>query len=456
MPFSRYFKAALLTLLAVVLLSGMPLQSSRAFGQREVAIYFFWGNGCPHCAEAKPFLNQLASTHSNVQLHSYEVWHSPQNQDLFLKLAEAAQFEPSGVPTIFVGNHYWVGYSPQIRQEIEAQVRSCALRSCPDIAERVVAGTPETDKAPVSTTSSPGVLTIPLLGSIQLASHSLLFSTAIIAFVDGFNPCSLWVLSVLLALTLHTGSRRKVLLIGSVFLAVTSLIYALFIVGLFTALTFVSFLGWIQVLVALLALFFAVVNIKDYFWFQEGLSFTIDESQKPTIYKRMRNVLAAGNSLGGLILATVALSAGVSIVEFSCTAGFPVLWSNLLISQHVHGLFFGALLLIYMFIYQLDEMAIFLGAVVTLRTSKLEEIHGRVLKLIGGMVMLSLAIVMLINPALMNNLGSTLMVFGIALGSTLLVILVHRIILPHFGIVIGTERLSKPSSPGKRASQPRD
>ena len=383
---TRYFKAVLLTLLGVILFSVFTPHSSRAFGQREVAIYFFWGDGCPHCAEAKPFLDQLARSHANIKLHSYEVWNSPQNQEIFSQLADALQFEPAGVPTTLVGNRYWVGYGPQIRQEIDAAVAACALQGCPDIGQgNILSGQGSRESPAVPRAESPTqTLQIPLLGKIDLASQSLLLSTAIIAFVDGFNPCSLWVLSILLALTLHTGSRRKVLLIGTVFLAVTSLIYVLFIVGLFTALTFAGFLGWIQSLVALLALFFAVVNIKDYFWFQEGLSFTIDESQKPTIYKRMRNVLNASHSLRGLIGATVVLSAGVSIVEFSCTAGFPVLWTNLLISQQVSGFNFGMLLLVYPIVYQLDEIVIFLGAVLTLRVSKLAETQGRILKLIGG------------------------------------------------------------------------
>src|SRR5690606_26919507 len=74
-------------------------------------------------------------------------------------------------------------------------------------------------------------LDLPLIGRVDLDLQSIAIGTALIAFVDGFNPCSMWVLSMLLALTLHTGSRRKVLLIGLVFLTVTAVIYALFIAG---------------------------------------------------------------------------------------------------------------------------------------------------------------------------------------------------------------------------------
>jgi hypothetical protein len=284
-----------------------------------------------------------------------------------------------------------------------------------------------------------GALALPLLGTVDLATQSLALSTALIAFVDGFNPCSLWVLGVLLALTLHTGSRKKVFIIGLVFLTVTSLVYAFFIAGLFTMFSIVSFAPWIRVVIALLALFFAIVNIKDYFWYKEGISFTIADDKKPGLYRSMRRVLSAGDSMPALIGATIVMSAGASLVEFSCTAGFPVLWTNLLAAQGVTALTFVALLLLYMFIYQVDEMAIFLAAVVSLRASKLEEKHGRILKLIGGTLMLTLAVVMLANPNLMSRVATSLLVFGVALAAALLVLLVHRVILPRFGVVIGTE-----------------
>jgi hypothetical protein len=61
------------------------------------------------------------------------------------------------------------------------------------------------------------------------------------------------------------------------------------------------------------------------------------------------------------------------------------------------------------------------------------------LKLIGGMLMLTLAMVMLVNPAWMSQISSSLIVFGVAFVGTLLVLFVHRKILPRFGIMIGTE-----------------
>ena len=185
---------------------------------------------------------------------------------------------------------------------------------------------------------------------------------------------------------------------------------------------------------------FALVNIKDYFWFKEGLSFTISDKQKPGLIQRLRRVLDASQSTWGLIGATIVVVAGVSLVEFSCTAGFPVMWSNLLNSQGVAVGGFIGLLLVYMLVYQLDELAIFFAAVTTLKASRLEDKHGRILKLVSGVLLLTLAVVMLIDPALMNNLGTSLLIFGIAFGVSGLILLVHRVILPRFGIWIGSEK----------------
>jgi cytochrome c biogenesis protein CcdA/thiol-disulfide isomerase/thioredoxin len=419
----------------------------------DVPIYFFWGDGCPHCEDEKPFLEKLVRANRRLVLYDYEVWYVQKNQDLMRQMTAALGFEPGGVPVTIVGDRYWIGYSEAMGTEIAAHVDYCLEEGCPDVGVGIVPGrVAQTDVVPENPgaeTPTSRVINIPLIGEVNLEAQSLFASTALIAFVDGFNPCSLWVLSILLSLTLNTGSRKKVFIIGAVFITVTAAVYMLFIAGLFTFLSFVSFLGWIQGVIALLALFFALINIKDYFWYKEGLSFTIADDKKSGIYKGIRKVMQAGDSLWGLVSATFVMALGVSLVEFSCTAGFPVLWTNLVMAQQVEPLTFVLLLLLYMVIYQIDEAIIFLAAVFTLKASRLEEKHGRVLKLIGGMLMLTLAGVMLIDPDLMDNLSSSLLIFGVAFVAAMAVLLVHRKVLPHYGIYIGSEVGARK---GRRAS----
>ena len=421
-----------------------PLQA-----EKDVVIYLFWGDGCPHCAAEKPVLEGLAKSNPHVILRMYEVWNNEDNQQKLLQMADFYDFEATGVPVTFIGEKYWVGYSDPLGETIRSEVNACLTNGCIDAGAGILTPGPR-PTAPDITPVNKDVLTIPLIGVVDLATQSLAVSTLLISFVDGFNPCSVWVLTMLLTLTLHTGSRRKVLLIGLIFLTVTAGVYGLFIAGLFTMFTVVNFVGWIQVVVALVALFFGLVNLKDYFFYKEGLSFTINDSAKPGIFQRIRRVMDASQSFWGLAGATVVMSAGVSLVEFSCTAGFPVLWTNLLVAQKAGLVTFLLLLVLYLFIYQIDELGIFLIAVFSLKASRLEEKHGRILKLIGGVLMVTLAGVMVIDPTVMSTLSKSLVVFGAAFGGVLLILLLHRKVLPSMGIWIGNENRPKPRR--KRAS----
>ena len=441
-----------LLVLAIALLTLTSPSPVAAQEGNPVVVYMFWGEGCPHCAAAKVFFSEIEPKYPEIEFRFYEIYNSVDNQEKFVKMAEAYGFEAWGVPTIFIGDRYWEGYADTLDAEIEEVIQNCIENGCKDAGAGIIvpAATQAPDQVGTTNPSEPvdpntappanRVIRLPILGEIDLNNQPLFIATALIAFVDGVNPCSVWVLTMLIALTLHTGSRKRVALIGIIFISITALVYALFIAGLFTFLTFVSFVTWIQVVVALVALVFALVNIKDYFWYKEGVSFTISDDKKPGLFKRMRKVLDASDSLWGVISATVVLAAGVSLVEFSCTAGFPVLWTNMVSSQGVATGEFILLLLLYMVIYQIDELVIFFAAVFTLKATRLEEKHGRILKLIGGTLMLTLAGVMIFNPSLLNDLNSALIIFVVAFALTALILLVHRTVLPALGNHIGTEK----------------
>ena len=416
----RYLLAALLALAALLSPLGAAARSV-ADPPDPAVLYFFWAEGCPHCAAAKLTLAELAQRHPDLEIRSFEVRGSVDNQRRFAAMATAFGIEPTGVPAFFLGTQHWIGFSELITPRVlERAVSRCLAQGCPDAGADIVprGGSPPPRE----------VVDLPLLGEVDAAGQSLVLSTVLIAAVDGINPCSLWVLSILLALTLRTGSRRTTAVTGLVFIFVTGLVYALFIGGLFTVFAVLRFAPAVRTLVAILAAAFAVINIKDFFWFKRGVSLSIPETSKPGIYDRMRRVLASAQSLPALVASTVILAAGVSFVELACTAGFPVLWTNIVADRDVSPVAFGALLGLYMLIYQLDELVIFGVAVATMRATKLQERQGRTLKLLSGMLMLSLAIVMIVAPSLLNDVGTSLLVFAAAAGATGLILLLDRVI----------------------------
>lgn len=425
--------------LLVVLLGCMPIvavaQAPAAPERFDVPIYFFWGDGCPHCATQKVFLEQLKRDHPNVIVYDFEVYYVEANRPLMTAMAAAFGRPVSGVPMTFIGDEVWVGFSEAMGRQMRAAVERYQTYDAPDPVDRVAPELRDQLAPPPPAPSPPQdggelLLDIPLLGTIDVAHQALWLSTTLIAFVDGFNPCSLWVLALLMAVVVNTRSRKRVLLVGFTFLLVTALTYGLFIVGLFSIFSYIAFLTWIRVLVAVLALGFALINIKDYFAYKRGISLSIDDAQKPGIYKRIRGIMRAEASLPATLSATAGMALGITLVELPCTAGLPVLWTTLLTGAGVSTTGFALLLALYILVYLSIELVIFGAVVVTMRASRLEEREGRILKLVGGAVMLALALVLLFWPTMLESIGGTLAVFGIAIGGSLAIVVLHRFVHP--------------------------
>jgi len=436
------FRAALALVMAAAALlvpGGAPSPTRAQDPVAEpVVITLFWGDGCPHCAAEHAFLDGLLERHPGVAVEAYEVWSDADNQALLRRTAAERGFEATGVPVTLVGDRHWIGYSDAIGAEIEAAV----------VLELAATAAPP-DAAPQPTPSATEPVTLPIIGEVD-ASGSLLATTAVIALVDGFNPCSLWVLSILLAMVLHSGSRRRLLAVGITFLAVAGVAYGLFMLGLFAVMDWIGYATPVRLAVAGLVGVFGIVAIKDYLWFGRGPTFSIPEQRKPGIVRRSRELAISQRSLLVIVPMTALLAAGVALLELPCTAGFPVMWNAILAERGVAGIEFAALLALYLAIYLLDELALFAAALVTMRATKMQERHGRALKLVAGTVMLALAVVMAVAPDLLDSVVGAVAVFGGALGAAGLALLV----LPRLGVV-PRERTTEPAAPPSRSRQQR-
>lgn len=416
----------------ILLLTGITAAPAAAVAATDdgatppVVVEVFWGDGCGFCERLLDHLDELASHQSGFVVETHEVWYDREGLRVLQQRADELGISVEAVPFTVIGDRSWTGFSEPIARQIDDTIARAVAADAPGGDEHGPAGpgAPAGPPAPDAAT----VVDVPLLGEVDVAGRSLVLSTTLIAFVDGFNPCSLWVLTVLLALVLHTGSRRRVVLIGGSFLVVTTVIYGLFIVGVYSALSLVSALTWARLLVAGFALVFGIVNVKDYWWFRVGPSFTIADRHKPGIVSRARGLIRPGVGLPAAMFGAAAMAVGVSLVEIPCTAGFPVVWSNQLDAAGVSGSTFAGLLGLYLLVYLVDELLVFGAAVVTMRVTKLQERHGRVLKLIGGSVMIAIAVTIVARPHAMDTVTGVLAVFGIALVASALIALCDRVI----------------------------
>jgi hypothetical protein len=377
-------------------------------------IVYFWGDGCPNCALASTYLESVTVDYPALSIGKYEVWNDAANRDLFKVTGESLGFEASSVPTLIIGERVWIGWTDRVQADVAGAIELVSQGGTPQPG---VYGSPNAGTCSQETgtcTSADGtIIDVPLVGEVELGSQSLLVSTLLIGFVDGVNPCSLWVITILLVIVIRTGSRRRVIAVGTTFLVVTAAMYALYMAAMYSALAVVGYLGAIQVVVGLAALVFGVVSVKDYFALKKGLSFTIKDSAKPGIFQRAR-AAAGQRALVPALAATVGLAVAVSLLETPCTAGFPLLWTGMLHANNVGPAETAFLWVAYMVPFLIDEIIIFAIAVVTMKALHMQEKHGEMLKLIGGVTMLALAVVMFTNPKLMENPVAALALFAAA------------------------------------------
>lgn len=103
----------------------------------KVTVYFFWGDGCPHCAAEKPFLEEMESKYPEVEVKMFETWKDPENAALFQKVAEAYDTTARGVPTTFIGEEHWIGYAGYMGEEMEQKIKDCIENGCPNPGDKL-------------------------------------------------------------------------------------------------------------------------------------------------------------------------------------------------------------------------------------------------------------------------------------------------------------------------------
>ncbi|AJY71504.1 membrane protein [Geobacter sulfurreducens] len=404
---------AALLLFIIILLAPSTETASRP---PTVTLYFFWGEGCPHCERAKTYLADAHRRFPGLEIRSYEVLHNENNLNLLMTMSCKLGTEAKGVPTFIIADRMLDGFSDETRSELEREIVRRTATSHP---------TGENDTQDRAGNAAP--LTLPLLGTISAERLSLPFFTLAVATLDSFNPCAFFVLLFLLSLMVHAHSRHKMALIGGVFVFFSGLIYFLFMAAWLNLFLVTGHLAWITVLAAVAALIIATMNVKDFFLFEKGVSLVIPEEAKPRLFERMRNLVRAG-TLPAMLAGTVVLALAANSYELLCTAGFPMVFTRVLTLRELPPSAYYLYLGFYNVVYVIP-LAVIVGIfTITLGSRKLTEWQGRVLKLVSGIMMLSLGFVLLLRPTLLNNAFISLGIMAASLAvSWVIVTIVKRI-----------------------------
>ncbi len=356
-----------------------------------VEFTLFYSSTCPHCKEERAFLDALEEKYPELAVNEYEIAYHPENQEVLVQFYQqygVPQEEWGMVPVLFTPQRYFIGFDEQIGGRIESCLIEC------------LGG---------SSTTTPAVIRVPILGEISLARLSPLGLAVVMGGLDGFNACAMVALGFLLTSLIATGAREKVLWIGGTFILVSGVVYFVFITASFNLFMVLEKINFITNLVGVIIIVFAVFMLKDYFHGiickicrvdTEGKSnwFTRWEQK---MFAKMQNLMDSKKSLIFMLAGVAVVAAGINFVELVCSFGFPLAFTKILTSFNLPAASYYFYLFIYVVLYMLDDFIIFLLAAATLRITQVSEKYLKAVKLISSLVLLILGVVMLIKPEIL-------------------------------------------------------
>ena len=121
-------------------------EEAEATESKEVNVYIFRGEGCPHCQEAEEWFDSIEEEYGSFfNIVDYETWYNEDNAELMERVAKARGEEAQGVPYIIVGNKSWNGFAEDYEDEILSQIKKVFAE---DVDERydIMKYLPEAEK----------------------------------------------------------------------------------------------------------------------------------------------------------------------------------------------------------------------------------------------------------------------------------------------------------------------
>jgi cytochrome c biogenesis protein CcdA len=278
-------------------------------------------------------------------------------------------------------------------------------------------------------------LTLPFFGAIR-TDHSLPVLTLLLGVADGFNPCAFFILTFLLATMLYAASeqmskaekRRRILLVGIIFVLISALIYFLFIGLWLNVFHFFDTNIWLTLIAGAVAIFAGVINVKDYFFFQRGFSCTLPKTEKLKFTDRVDR-LKFVRSWQGLLVGTIIVAITVNLYELLCTIGLPIVYLRILTLHELSYWVYYSYIAAYCVIYVIPLIVIVLLFAYTLGGSEFSVHNVKRLKLASGVMILFLGLALIFSPRVLIDPAIAIGLVLAAVLCALLIMLVYERVL---------------------------
>ena len=385
--------------LVLFLLLLIPMSVSAS---EKIKVYFFYGDGCPHCGAAEKLLLPLIEKMDDVELIQLEVWNNKPNQDLLSKVISTFKTK-SGIPYFVIGDYVTLGYNNiSDNDPILEAIDYYRTHPFTDQVDKILNDDIVTIiDGEVKNSPTERIIHVPLFGDVNVGKLSVGLAAVVIGLVDGFNPCAMWILVFLLTTLINLKDKKRMILLGLIFILTSALTYFLIMFGWLNIVISVSTSVIFRYLIAVFAMGAGLYNLYSFYKSlkDDGCNVVSKEKRK-TIFARIKKY-TYDNRLIIAILGIMLLAISVNIVELLCSAGLPIVFSELLALNNISGVGAIGYDLLYIFFFMLDDLIVFFIAVKTMNIAGISNKFNKYSHLIGGLIMIIIGLLLIFNPGIL-------------------------------------------------------
>lgn len=367
---------------------------------------------CAHCKDEKAFLEGLQKIRNDIQVILHDI-DTPEGKDLFDRLTEKENLSKT-TPLTLVGNTIIQGFdtTETTGKRIEELVNKSLGKktfTLPEYLEAGLSGTPietvedgscdgegETCTANYGLNDTFLTFSVPFFGTIDSGQYSLPVLASLLGFIDGFNPCAMWVLVTFLIILIEIGDRRLMWRIAGLFIVAEAIMYYLILNVWFTTWDFIGLDRIVTPIVGIIAmaagLYFLYEGIKS-----DGTCKVTNLEQRSKIHKKIKDIALNPFTIG-TALAVIGLALSVNIIEFACSIGIPQTFTKIIELNQLSGWQSQGLMAIYILGYMVDDFIVFGIALWGAQHLGLTSKYTKWSHLIGGTLMVILGALLIFSP----------------------------------------------------------
>jgi thiol-disulfide isomerase/thioredoxin len=390
------------TMFVLVLL--MLAMTGRVLAEEKVVVNLFYLNTCPHCHEEIEFLEDYEKE-GGIVVKKFEVSNS-KNRQLWSRVGRVVGAEIGPVPLTVIGDQFIPGFDePETTgEEIRELVGRVREEGLVDVTSEYIEdeGKSFVEKVDEFKSSASEKRDLPsevkVFGKkIELKNLSLPMLTIVLGVVDGFNPCAMWILLFLISLLLNMDNRLKMWVLGLTFIGVSGVMYFIMMAAWLNLFLLVGLIVWIRYIVGLFSIGAGGWQVKLWWQGRAGGCEASDDEKRQKLFSRLKKVVYE-EKLWLSLLGIAALAVGVNLFELMCSAGLPAVFTSVLTLNNLPSWQYYLYILGYVLLFMLDDIVIFVIAMLTLKATGLQSKYASWARLIGGVIMLWIGYAMLFRP----------------------------------------------------------